>query len=110
LDVKKNTNVITLNYADTRISKVERFDTTSDSEESSVIRMLVSFLSVKKSRKGLVRYIQAHKHGSVTTINLWEISEEEMNSTGEKAQVEKILTAWTSQIGHPVLECPRTVL
>lgn len=76
----------------------EIFDAISYQKGASVIRMLHAYLGEDDFKKGLHDYLVKHSYSNAVTVDLWNALE---NASGKP--VSKIMGAWTSIPGHPVL-------
>ncbi|KAG2222206.1 hypothetical protein INT45_014103 [Circinella minor] len=79
------------------------FDAISYYKGASVIRMLSSWLSVDTFLAGVRRYLQKHKFGNASTMDLWQALSDEAG-----VDVSKFMTLWTKNIGYPVLTVEET--
>lgn len=75
------------------------FDAISYQKGASVIRMLHAYLGEADFKKGLHDYLVKHSYANATTVDLWNALEK---ASGKP--VGKIMGAWTSQAGHPVID------
>lgn len=76
----------------------EIFDAISYQKGASVIRMLHEYLGEADFKKGLHDYLTKHSYGNAATADLWEALEQ-----ASSKPVSKIMGAWTSLPGHPVV-------
>jgi puromycin-sensitive aminopeptidase len=76
----------------------EIFDAVSYAKGSAVIRMLAEYLGKDVFKKGLQLYMKKHSHGNTNTVDLWNAFEK-----ASKKPVKKIMSAWTSKTGYPLL-------
>jgi len=76
----------------------EIFDAISYQKGSSVIRMLAEYLGERHFRAGLRHYLKKHSYQNAQTNDLWKAFEHV-----SKKPVRKIMNAWTSNAGHPVV-------
>jgi puromycin-sensitive aminopeptidase len=76
----------------------EIFDAISYQKGASVIRMLHEYLGETDFKTGLHDYLAKHSYGNAVTADLWAALEE---ASGKP--VSKIMGAWTSIPGHPVI-------
>ncbi|OLY81225.1 Aminopeptidase 1 [Smittium mucronatum] len=74
------------------------FDIISYSKGASTIRMLSSFLGLKKFLDGIKIYLQRHKYKNASTNDLWAALSE---ASGR--DVGKFMNLWTQTIGYPIL-------
>lgn len=74
------------------------FDAISYQKGASVIRMLHAYLGEVDFKKGLHDYLVMHSYGNAATADLWAALE-----AASGKPVSKIMGAWTSQPGHPVV-------
>lgn len=74
------------------------FDAISYQKGASVIRMLHAYLGEADFKKGLHDYLIKHSYGNAATTDLWAALE-----AASGKPVGKIMGAWTSQPGHPVV-------
>lgn len=97
LDGLANTHPIEVEVEDPRALD-EVFDAVSYYKGSSIINMLHHYLGGEAFRKGLQDYLKKHSYGNTVTHDLWQ-------AFGRAAgkPVDEIMSAWTSQPGHPVL-------
>lgn len=76
----------------------EIFDAISYQKGASVIRMLHAYLGEADFKKGLHDYLTKHSYSNAATADLWAALEQ---ASGKP--VSKIMGAWTSQSGHPLV-------
>lgn len=74
------------------------FDAISYQKGASVIRMLHAYLGEADFKQGLHDYLIKHSYGNAATTDLWAALE-----AASDKPVNKIMGAWTSQPGHPVV-------
>lgn len=74
------------------------FDAISYQKGASVIRMLHAYLGEADFKKGLHDYLIKHSYSNAATADLWAALE-----AASGKPVSKIMNAWTSQPGHPVV-------
>ncbi|KAH6608174.1 aminopeptidase 2 [Trichoderma cornu-damae] len=74
------------------------FDHISYFKGCSAIRMLANYLGVDTFLRGVSNYLKAHAYGNAKTEALWRALSE---ASGK--DVNGIMHAWISKIGHPVL-------
>ena len=77
----------------------EIFDAISYSKGASVIRMLVSVLSVETFQTGLRIYLKKHKYGNALSEDLWDAL-----TVASKQDVKALMNTWTRETGYPVLK------
>jgi len=78
------------------------FDDITYKKGQSFLRMLESFLGEDVFRKGIRRYMAAHRYSNTTTADLWKaLSEASGKPVGE------IAAGWTEQPGFPVVKVKR---
>ncbi|HSH31181.1 MAG TPA: M1 family aminopeptidase [Candidatus Saccharimonadales bacterium] len=77
----------------------EIFDAISYQKGASVIRMLYHFLGEADFKRGLHNYLAAYSYNNARTADLWQHLAE---ASGKPVQ--KLMGAWTSQPGFPVVE------
>ncbi len=77
----------------------EIFDEISYSKGASIIRMLAEYIGQDNFRKGLSAYLKKHAFANAETLNLWQAFEKV-----SKLPVRKIMQAWTSKGGYPVIK------
>jgi len=76
----------------------EIFDAISYDKGASVINMLYHYLGEEDFKKGLHDYLVKHSYGNAVTADLWVALE-----VASGKPVSKIMGAWTSLPGHPVV-------
>lgn len=76
----------------------EIFDAISYQKGASVIRMLHAYLGEEDFKKGLHDYLVKHSYNNAATADLWDALEKVSGKP-----VSKIMGAWTSQPGHPLV-------
>ena len=85
------------------------FDDISYSKGSSLIRMLVTYMSVDVFLQGVSEYLHKFAYGNTTVDDLWHSL-----STVSGLNVSAVMTPWIMRVGFPVItveECgPRQVL
>lgn len=98
LDALENTHAIEVpvNHPD-EIRTI--FDTISYSKGGSCILMLLKYLGQEDFREGLRYYLKKHAYDNTDTVDLWDALE---HVSGKP--VRKIMSAWTSQPGYPVVK------
>lgn len=74
------------------------FDAISYQKGASVIRMLHAYLGEADFKQGLHDYLVKHSYSNAATADLWAALE-----AASGKPVSKIMGAWTSQPGHPVV-------
>lgn len=74
------------------------FDAISYQKGASVIRMLHAYLGEADFKKGLHDYLVKYSYSNAATADLWAALE-----VASGKPVSKIMDAWTSQPGHPVV-------
>jgi aminopeptidase N len=79
----------------------EVFDAISYSKGGSVLRMLELWLGEDGFRQGLRLYMRRHAFGNTASDDLWNALAE----TNSGCPVAAVMSAWTSQAGHPVIKC-----
>lgn len=81
----------------------EIFDEISYSKGAAVIRMLADYLGPTHFRDGLRHYLKKHSYANATTADLWLALEHV-----SKKPVGKLMRAWTTAAGYPLLTVSRT--
>lgn len=76
----------------------EIFDAISYSKGASVIRMLYHYIGEDAFKAGLHNYLKHFSYGNAVTNDLWRFLEE-----ASSLQVRRIMGAWTSQSGFPLV-------
>ena len=74
------------------------FDAISYSKGSCVIRMMSKYLGEDVFMEGIRRYLKKHAYGNTETSDLWAAL-----SDASGKPVEKIMSIWTKNIGHPLV-------
>ncbi len=77
----------------------EIFDAISYSKGGSVLRMLESYLGEETFRKGVAKYLSAHKYGNARSQDLWNHLER-----ASKKPIKKMAASWINQAGYPLVE------
>jgi puromycin-sensitive aminopeptidase len=82
--------------ARTPMQAFELFDEITYEKGAAVIRMLETYVGEKVFQRGVQTYIQDHKWGNATTIDLWD-------AIGKKANipVSLLMNTWVYQAGFP---------
>jgi aminopeptidase N len=84
------------------------FDALSYQKGASIIRMIETYLGSEVFRKGMVRYLAAHKYANATTADLAKALSEESG-----VDVNSIMESWMRHVGFPVVsvegEYPHTL-
>jgi puromycin-sensitive aminopeptidase len=75
------------------------FDVLTYQKGAAVLRMLERYLGEDGFRRGIRRYLDAHRFGNAETTDLWDAIEE---ATGEP--VRRIMDSWIFQGGYPVVD------
>ncbi|MFQ5513622.1 MAG: M1 family aminopeptidase [Myxococcota bacterium] len=98
LDALRNTHPI---YTPVRTpdEATENFDAITYEKGASVVRMLERWLGAAAFRRGVRRYIRAHREGNARAADLWEALE---RASGQA--VAPIVRTWIERPGHPQLE------
>lgn len=76
----------------------EVFDAISYEKGASIIRMLAEYIGQDNFQKGIQHYLKKHAYKNTVTVDLWKSFEKV-----SKMPVAKIMGAWTSEPGHPVV-------
>ena len=97
LDGLANTHAIQVDVEDPR-SLDEIFDAISYFKGASIINMIAQYIGATAFRKGLHKYLDAHKYANSVTGDLWAALAE----AADKPVVE-MMSAWTSQPGYPIV-------
>lgn len=74
------------------------FDAISYSKGASILRMIQDFLGEEAFRKGVSEYLKSFSYGNATRYDFWT-----MLSKGSGKDVNKIMEAWVTKPGYPVL-------
>lgn len=98
LDGLKNTHPIEVPVEHpAEISEI--FDPISYEKGASVLHMLATYLGSEVFRKGLQKYLKAHKYSNATTLDFWKALEEVSGKP-----VKKVMQNWTAKAGYPLLK------
>lgn len=102
LDALENTHAIevSVNHPD-EIRTI--FDAISYNKGGSSIMMLSQYLGAETFRDGLRYYLKQHAYKNTDTVDLWNALE-----TVSKKPITKMMAAWTSQPGYPVVKATVT--
>ena len=77
----------------------EIFDEISYSKGASILWMLEQFLGEDAFRRGLRRYLNAHRYGNARTEDLWTALEDV-----SRKPVRALMGTWTKQTGFPLVD------
>lgn len=77
----------------------EIFDAISYSKGGSVLRMLESYLGEETFRRGVSKYLSAHKYGNATSQDLWNHL-----ARASKKPIKQVAASWVNQAGYPIVE------
>jgi puromycin-sensitive aminopeptidase len=76
----------------------EAFDRITYTKGAAMLRMLESWLGEEVFRRGVARYLQAHRYGNTTADDLWRALAEESHQP-----VDQVARAWTDLPGLPLV-------
>jgi puromycin-sensitive aminopeptidase len=74
------------------------FDVLTYQKGAAVLRMLEQYLGPEPFRKGIVGYLDEHRHGNTETTDLWDAIEA---ASGEPARA--VMDSWIFQGGYPLV-------
>ncbi|XP_064114526.1 aminopeptidase N-like isoform X2 [Macrobrachium nipponense] len=110
LDCLESSHPISLKVGDPdEISQI--FDGISYNKGSSIIRMMIHFLTEASLRKGLTNYLEEFKYNNAEQDDLWKyltMAAHEDGTLPTDLTVKTIMDTWTLQMGYPVINVTRS--
>ncbi len=101
LDGLRSSHPIAVDVRDPRAIR-EIFDAISYEKGGSVLRMLERWVGPAAFRKGLQRYLRAHRYGNATKEDLWGAL-----AAASRKPVRAVMDTWVLQQGYPLLSASR---
>ncbi len=101
-DARKRTHPIQQPIA-SEAEAVDAFDEITYGKGQAFIRMLENYLGEATFRRGIAKYIRAHRYSNATTADLWAALEQ---ASGKP--VRELAAGWTEQPGFPLVSVSAT--